>query len=79
VHGLAARDIALSAGALAALHDEDALAGWLAAAIACDLSDIVSTLAVPAKKLPSNARWGTVALGGSSAALGAVALALVKR
>ena len=79
VHGLAARDIALSGGALAALHDEDALAGWVAAAIASDLSDIASTLAAPAGRLPANARWGTVALAGASAALGAAALAGLKR
>jgi len=79
VHGLAARDIALSSGTLAALHDEDALAGWIAAAIASDLADIASILAAPAKKLPPNARWGTVALAGASATLGAVALAGLKR
>ncbi len=79
MHGLAARDIALSSGALAALHDDDALAGWIAAAIASDLSDIASIFAAPAKKLPSNARWGTVALAGASATLGAVVLAGLKR
>ena len=79
VHGLAARDIAISAGTLAALHDEDALRGWIAAAIASDLSDIASTFSAPAKRLPPNARWGTAALAGASATLGAVALASVKR
>ena len=79
VHGLAARDIALSGGALAALQDEDALAVWVAAAVASDLSDVISTLAVPAGRLPANARWGTVALGGASAALGAAILAGLKR
>ncbi len=79
LHGLAARDIALSGGALAALHDEDALAGWIAAAMASDLSDIASTLAAPASKLPPNARWGTVALGGASAAIGGLVLAGLKR
>lgn len=79
VHGLAARDIALSGGALAALHDDDALAGWIAAAVACDLSDIASTFVAPANKLPANARWGTAVLAGASATLGAVVLAGLKR
>ncbi len=79
LHGLAARDIALSAGAIASLRHEDALATWVAAAIASDLSDIASTLAAPAGALPPNARWGAVALGGASAALGAVVLAGLKR
>jgi len=79
VHGLAARDIALSGGTLAALHDDDALAGWVAAAIASDLSDIASILVAPAGKLPPNARRGTVALAGASATLGLIALAGLKR
>lgn len=79
LHGLAARDIALSTGMLSTLHDEEALPAWIAAAIAADLSDIASTLAVPAGKLPPNARWGTVALASASATLGALTLAGLKR
>ncbi len=79
LRGLGARDVALSAGALAALGDERRLAQWIAAALACDLSDVVSTLAAPADSLPGNARWGTVALGGGSALAGALLLAGTKR
>ncbi len=79
LRGLGARDVALSAGALAALGDEDRLAHWIAAAIGCDLSDVVSTLAAPPDSLPGNARWGTVALGGGAALAGALLLAEIKR
>ena len=66
-------------GALAALGDEDRLAHWVAAAIGCDLSDVVSTLAAPPGSLPGNARWGTVGLGGGAALAGALLLAGLKR
>ena len=79
LRGLGARDVALSAGALAALGDQDRLAHWIAAAIGCDLSDVVSTLVAPPDSLPGNARWGTVALGGGSALAGALLLAGIKR
>ncbi|MBA3304915.1 MAG: hypothetical protein H0U25_03195 [Thermoleophilaceae bacterium] len=79
LRGLGARDVALSAGALAARGDEDRLAHWIAAAIGCDLSDVVSTLAAPPDSLPGNARWGTVALGGGAALAGALLLAEIKR
>lgn len=79
LRGLGARDVALSAGALAALGDDDRLAHWLAAAVGCDLADVVATLAAPTDALPGNARWGTVALGGGAAALGAALLAGLKR
>ena len=79
LRGLGARDVALSAGALAALGDERRLAHWIAAALGCDLSDVVSTLAAPAGSLPGNARWGTVALGGGSTLAGALLLAGLKR
>ncbi len=79
LRGLGARDVALSAGALVALGDEDRLAHWVAAAIGCDLCDVVSTLAAPPHALPGNARWGTLALGGGSALAGALLLAAIKR
>jgi len=79
LRGLGARDVALSAGALAARGDEDRLAHWIAAAIGCDLSDVVSTLVAPPDSLPGNARWGTVALGGGAALAGALLLAEIKR
>lgn len=79
VRGLGARDVALSAGTLASLGHEDRLAPWIAAAIACDLSDIAATLATPADALPGNARWGTVGLAGAAAAGGVALLAAVRR
>jgi len=78
LRGLGARDIAIAAGTLASLDDDDQLAGWLVATIAADLSDLAATLAAPSNKLPGNARWGTVALAGSAAALGAELLSAVK-
>ena len=75
IRGLGARDVALSAGALASLGDEDRLTTWLAAAVLSDLSDVGATLATPGGTLPSNARWGTVALGGGAALAGITLLA----
>ncbi len=79
LRGLGARDIALSMGTLLTLDDPDRLAPWLALTIGSDLTDIAATLAVPAGKLPDNARWGTVALAGAAAAGGAALLAAAKR
>jgi hypothetical protein len=75
LRAVGARDIALSAGALASLRDEDALRLWLGGALISDLCDVVSTLVTPPDVLPANARWGTVALGGGSALIGAALLA----
>jgi hypothetical protein len=79
IRGLGARDIALSVGALATLDDPDRLATWLAVTILSDLTDMAATLAVPAGRLPDNARWGTVVLAGAGAAVGAALLAAAKR
>ncbi len=72
IRGLGVRDVALSAGALSVRDDDARLANWVAAAVVCDLADIGITLATPADALPANARWGTVALAGVSALVGAV-------
>lgn len=72
VRALGARDVALGAGALASRERPERLATWIAAGVVCDLADIGITLATPADALPSNARWGTVALAGASALVGAV-------
>jgi hypothetical protein len=73
VRGLGARDVALAAGlVLAARRGEDARP-WLAGCIACDVADIAATLAAGAA-LPARARWGTVVLAGTGAAIG-IALA----
>jgi hypothetical protein len=79
VRGLGARDIALSAGMLATMHDPDRLAPWLAVTIGSDLTDMAATLAVPGRDLPPNARWGTVAVAGAAAAVGAALLTMAKR
>jgi len=79
IRGLGARDVALSVGALGARDDPARLAGWVAAAIGCDLADIAITLATPEDALPANARWGTVALAGVSALAGALAYRALDR
>lgn len=79
VRGVGARDVAISAGTLGALGDEGRLAHWIAAAIACDCADVVSTLLAPAGALPANARWGTLALGGGAALAGTALLAELER
>ncbi len=70
IRGLGARDVALSAGALATLGDSGQLRRWVLVAAVCDLSDVAIALATPSDALPANARWGTVALGGGSALAG---------
>jgi len=79
LRALGARDIALSAGALACLRDTDALRLWLGGAVLADLCDVASTLLTPGSMLPGNARWGTVALGGGSALAGAALIAALDR
>ncbi|MGI8946345.1 MAG: hypothetical protein ACR2GL_08925 [Thermoleophilaceae bacterium] len=79
IRAVGARDIALSAGTLAALGEPSSLRRWLAGAILSDLCDTVATLATPGSALPGNARWGTAALGGGSALAGAALLATVSR
>ncbi len=79
IRGLGARDVALSAGALTALGDTDQLRRWVLAAAACDLGDVAIALATPADALPTNARWGTVALGGGAAVAGLLLYAALDR
>ncbi len=78
LRAVGARDIALSAGTLASLRDPDALRLWIAAAVLCDIGDVAATVLTPAD-LPSNARWGTVAIGGGSAAAGLALLRAASR
>jgi hypothetical protein len=66
VRGLGARDVALATGVALAARKRP----WLIACLACDLADIGATLAA-GEALPSRARWGTVALAGAAAAVGA--------
>ena len=70
VRGLGARDVALSAGALAAAAGRGSARPWLLAAIACDCVDVAATLAA-GDAVPQRARVGTVLLAGGSAAAGA--------
>ena len=70
IRGLGARDAAIAAGLVLAARNGERLRPWLAGCIACDLADIASTLAA-GDALPARARWGTVALAGSAAAIGA--------
>ena len=79
VRALGARDVALSAGTLATLGEPDALRLWIAGALLSDLGDVAATLVTPAGTLPRNARWGTVALGGASAAAGLTLLKATSR
>ncbi len=79
VRAVGARDIALSAGLLNSLSDNQDSAPWLALTIACDLCDLGATLAAPAECLPPRARWGTAAMAGGAALAGAGLLAAVKR
>jgi hypothetical protein len=64
--GLAARDLALGAGAIAVTGD--ALRPWLAAAVIADLGDLVATLAA-GSSIPQRGRWlvSAVAFGGAAA------------
>ena len=79
IRAVGVRDIAISAGTLAALSDPQALRRWVAGAMIADLGDVAATLAVPGRALPANARWGTAVLGGGSAAAGAALLAALGR
>jgi hypothetical protein len=74
VRGLGTRDMALALGAIDAVRREGAVVPWLVAAVAGDVTDIAISLAA-GESLPDQARWGTPALAGMSAAAG-TALAL---
>jgi hypothetical protein len=74
IRGLGARDVALAGGTVAAALGGASTAPWLAGGIACDLSDIGSTLAAR-RSLPERAVPGTIALAGVSILAGAALLA----
>lgn len=76
VRGLGARDVALAAGVAVSARAGAAVRPWLAACVACDAADIASTLGAGGA-LPPRARWGTVALAGAAAGIGAALLASV--
>ncbi len=68
--GLGFRDAVVSGGVIAAVNSGGPARPWLAACALGDLADIAATLMV-AEELPQKAKWGTVALAGSFAAIGA--------
>lgn len=70
IRGLGARDVALASGTVLAARQGSGLRPWLVGCVACDLTDMAATLAA-GDALPARARWGTVALAGAAAALGA--------
>ena len=70
VRAVGVRDIAVSTGTLVSLRDRDALRLWIAAAILSDIGDVAATALTSGAALPRNARRGTIALGGGSAAAG---------
>ena len=79
IRAVGARDVALSAGALATLGDRGALRPWIAGALLSDLGDVAATIATPGEALPRNARRGTVALAGGSALAGLALLRATSR
>ena len=74
LRGLGAREAILHTGALLALRGNAPLRPWLAASIAGDLTDVIST-AVARRGLPQGSARATVAVGGG-AALASLALAI---
>lgn len=77
VRGLGARDVALSAGALAFARDGDAARPWLLSAVACDCADVAATIAA-GDAIPERARVGTLVLAGGSALVGAALAGAVR-
>ena len=77
LRGLAAREILIHGGALAAARRGAPLRPWLAASVAGDASDVAATAL--ASGLPPGAKRATVVVAGGSAALTAAVAALVAR
>jgi hypothetical protein len=65
----------LAAGVLATAGDGRRQRGWIAACAISDLVDLAATLATPDDALPPNARWGTAAVAGGAALVGALLFA----
>lgn len=70
VRGLGARDVGLSAGALALAGEGGRARPWLVAAVACDCVDVAATIAA-GDALSERARLGTALVAGGSAFAGA--------
>jgi len=71
---LGARDLVIAAGTLQSVNDPDRLRPWLAAATLADCVDFAAT-AASGSDLPLRGRVFVMALAGSAAAMGAIALA----
>jgi hypothetical protein len=71
---LGARDLVIAAGTLRSVNDAEALRPWLAAATLADCVDFAAT-AAGGSDLPLRGRVFVMALAGSAAAMGAIALA----
>jgi hypothetical protein len=71
VRGLGARDLAISAGALAAAASGGQPRWWLAACAASDGVDVAATLAADGDGLPRRAKPGTAVAAGVFGAIGA--------
>ncbi len=71
VRGLGARDLAISAGALAAANRGGQTRWWLAACAASDAVDVAATLAADGEGLPPRAKLGTAIAAGVFGAVGA--------
>ena len=77
---LAARDLAMSVGALVALQDDDARPElWFAAHAAADLTDFGSTVALRGELPASGVRSGALSAGISAVAAATVATLLARR
>ena len=70
LRGLAARDLALAVGALAAELSGAPARPWLAACAAGDVADLAATLVAEGDGLPARAKPGTVAVAGAFGAAG---------
>jgi hypothetical protein len=70
IRGLGGRDIAISAGTVAAALDGAPVRPWLLASVGSDIADIAATFAA-GRSLGDRARYGTLALAGLSIAAGA--------
>ena len=71
LRGLGARDLLLSAGALAAAASGNSARPWLAACAASDAVDLTATLVADGAGLPPHSKPGTVVVAGTFATVGA--------
>jgi hypothetical protein len=75
LRGLGGREVVLHIGALLAVSRGAPLRPWLGASMACDLTDVIATVAAR-RELPPSSAPATVAVGGGAALLSAgIALA----